>query len=134
MGNFVSGTPSEAVLISGLRGTRVAVGSTSWRWWVIDEVKRLPLELIQVELHSNEAETVHGVKVTVKAVANVKVKARIAAIAEDGKDAKLKVDKEKILVAAQQFLGKTFVYPPDVETIALTLIFSKTVLKKLAIY
>ena len=106
MGNFVSSTPSEAVLISGLRGTRVAVGSTTWRWWIIDEVKRLPLELIQVELHSNEAETVHGVKVTVKAVANVKVKARIEKTETEEKG-KLKVDKEKILVAAQQFLGKT---------------------------
>jgi len=44
------------------------------------------------------------VKVSVKAIANVKVKARIAG---GGESDRLKVDKEKILVAAQQFLGKT---------------------------
>ena len=106
MGNFVSGSANEAVLISGLRGTRVAVGSTAWRWWVVDTVNRLPLELIQLELHSNEAETVHGVKVTVKAIANVKVKARFNSDSGKSESERLKVDKENILVAAQQFLGK----------------------------
>ena len=106
MGNFVSGSANEAVLISGLRGTRVAVGSTAWRWWVVDTVTRLPLELIQLELHSNEAETVHGVKVTVMAIANVKVKARFNSESGKSESERLKVDKENILVAAQQFLGK----------------------------
>jgi len=105
MGNFVNGSANEAVLISGLRGTRVAVGSTTWRWWVIETVNRLPLELIQLELHTVEGETVHGVKVTVKAVANVKVKAKLASAGDD--TSRVKVDKEKILVAAQQFLGKS---------------------------
>lgn len=104
MGNFVSGTPNEAVLIAGLRDTRVAVGTTTWRWWVINSVHRFPLEVIQLELNSHEAETVHGVKVTVKAIANVKVKAR----ADEKKEGNsLRVDKENILTAAQQFLGKT---------------------------
>jgi uncharacterized membrane protein YqiK len=105
MGNFVNGAANEAVLISGLRGTRVAVGSTSWRWWIVETVNRLPLELIQLELHTVEGETVHGVKVTVKSIANVKVKAKLATAGDD--TTRVKVDKEKILVAAQQFLGKS---------------------------
>jgi len=112
MGNFVSGTPNEAVLVSGLSGTRVSVGSTTWRWWVIDTVNRLPLELYQLELQSTEAETLHGVKVTVKAIANVKVKTKISAA--DGSADKLIVDKQKILLAAQQFLGKK---PHEVATL-----------------
>lgn len=107
MGNFVSAGPGEAVLISGVRGTRVRVGTTSFRFWVLDRVDRLSLELLQLQLHTIEAETVQGVRVTVTAIANVKVSARVVDQAGDSADAPQRLDRKKILLASQHFLGKT---------------------------
>jgi flotillin len=86
----------------------VAVGSTAWRWWIIDSLNRMSLELMTLELHSVGAETVQGVRVSVTAIAQVKVCAReenqiIASGPEKGVE---KLNKRMILLAAQHFLGE----------------------------
>ncbi|KAH9260014.1 hypothetical protein BASA81_001786 [Batrachochytrium salamandrivorans] len=103
MGNFVSASPNEAIMISGLRGTRVKVGETGWRWWIVETTETLSLQLIQLEINSIKAETVQGVSIDVTAVATVKVK---SGLARDERG-KIRVDRETILVAGQQFAGKT---------------------------
>jgi len=60
VGDSAISGPNEAALISGMRGTRVAVGSTTWRWWVVESMRKMSLELMTLELHSVNAETVQG--------------------------------------------------------------------------
>jgi len=102
MGNCVTSGPNEALLKSGLSGTTVAVGQTQFRFWICQRVQTLSLELMTIELESIEAETIKGVRVSVKAVAQVKVKAYT--INENGEQT-TSIDKPSILLAAQHFLG-----------------------------
>lgn len=106
MGNFVTSTPNEAALVSGPRGTRIAVGNTVFRFWVIEQVKRISLEMHTLDLHSQGAETVAGVRVSVTATAQVKIHARVEGkIATSGPEKGVDVlDKRTILLAAQHFL------------------------------
>mmetsp|Transcript_261 Transcript_261/g.440 ORF Transcript_261/g.440 Transcript_261/m.440 type:complete len:444 (+) Transcript_261:216-1547(+) len=98
MGNFVTSSPNTAVIKSGLFGTRVKVGQTVFRLWVLEQVKLLNLDLLKIEVESTGAETLKGVRVRVKAVAQVKVKAW------DTIDGKRKLDVAHITLAAQHFL------------------------------
>mmetsp|Transcript_16511 Transcript_16511/g.26710 ORF Transcript_16511/g.26710 Transcript_16511/m.26710 type:complete len:456 (+) Transcript_16511:84-1451(+) len=101
MGNFVTGGPNEAIVKSGFSGTKVAVGRTTFKLWVCQQVARLPLELMTIEIQSTQAETAKGVRVRVKAVAQVKVNAWH--MSEEGTRGEL--DEASILLAAQHFLG-----------------------------
>ncbi len=84
---------------SGLGRPTVLVGQTTFRWWWVQQISRLSLEILTVQVVSEEAETALGVRLNVRSVAQVKVKA----FDEDG--AARKINKAKILIAAQHFLG-----------------------------
>jgi len=75
---------------------------------VIETVNRLNLELMTLELHSTEAETVQGVRVSVTAIAGVKVNARLdGEVTLSGPEKGVeKLNKRMILLAAQHFLGE----------------------------
>lgn len=78
------------------------IGSTGWQWWCIESTKKLSLELMTLPIDSNQAETTKGVRVTVSAIAQIKVKA----IDRANTDAsKIKYDRKSINIAAQHFLG-----------------------------
>jgi flotillin len=108
------------VLISGLGGTRVKVGQTGWKWWIVETKDTISLQLIQLDLQSVGAETVQGVSVDVTAVATVKVRStltktehgdeeQVAGTQSGGKKPgdKLVLDKKQILRAGTQFGGKS---------------------------
>jgi flotillin len=84
--------PNEALIVFGIKGTRVVIGSGTVIWPVVESYKSLSLELMsfdvapQQDLYTNQ-----GVAVTVEAVAQIKVKS----------------DPTSIRTAAEQFLTKT---------------------------
>jgi flotillin len=75
MGNIIVATPNEAVVVSGFKGSRILVGECAFVWMCCETYGRLSLEVMTLELHSVEAETVKGVPVSVKGIAQVKVMA-----------------------------------------------------------
>src|SRR3954470_8638751 len=83
--------PNEALIVFGIKGTRVVIGSGTVIWPVVESYKSLSLELMsfdvapQQDLYTNQ-----GVAVTVEAVAQLKIKN----------------DPESIRTAAEQFLTK----------------------------
>ena len=74
MGNVILAGPNEAVLVSGLSGTRLAVGRATWAFWWLETVQRLPLGLVTIEV-KGRAETSQGVPVHVESVAQATFKA-----------------------------------------------------------
>src|SRR3954468_12531712 len=84
--------PNEALIVFGIKGTRVVIGSGTVIWPGVESYKSLSLELMsfdvapQQDLYTNQ-----GVAVTVEAVAQIKVKS----------------DPTSILTAAEQFLTKS---------------------------
>src|SRR5512142_2196043 len=86
--------PHQALVVYGLRGTRVIVGSGTVVMPMIETCRELSLELMSFDVApQQDLYTKQGVAVTVEAVAQIKVKS----------------DPESILTAAEQFLTK----PPD---------------------
>ncbi|GBG24892.1 Flotillin-1 [Hondaea fermentalgiana] len=101
MGNFVTSGPNEAVVKFGCRGTSIHVGSTTFRWWVVESVERLDLGLMTLEIKSTDAETAKGVRVNITGIAQVKVKAF-----ELHEDRKVhKPNEEAIQIAVNHFLS-----------------------------
>src|SRR5689334_19997084 len=84
--------PHEALVVYGLRGTRIVIGHATVIWPVVENYRLLSLELMsfdvapQQDLYTNQ-----GVAVTVEAVAQIKVKS----------------DPVSIQTAAEQFLTKS---------------------------
>ena len=74
------------------------VGQTTFKWWLIQKISRLSLEILTVQVHSEEAETALGVRLNVRSVAQVKVKA----FDEDG--AGRKINKAKIATRLRLWL------------------------------
>lgn len=101
MGNFVTSGPNEAVVKFGCRGTSIHVGSTTFRWWIVESVERLSLEMLTLEIKSIGAETSMGVRVNVTGIAQVKVQAY--ELHEDGKVHAPNV--ESISTAVSHFLS-----------------------------
>ena len=75
MGNIIVAPPNEAAIISGPRGSRLYVGKTAFQFWCIERTEKLSLELMTIAIDSVEAETTKGVRVIVKSIAQVKVRA-----------------------------------------------------------
>jgi flotillin len=75
MGNIVVASANEALVISGCKGSRILVGNAAWVWMGCESYGRLSLDLITLELVSTHAETVMGVPVSIKGIAQVKVMA-----------------------------------------------------------
>ncbi|HEX7807120.1 MAG TPA: SPFH domain-containing protein, partial [Thermoanaerobaculia bacterium] len=89
--------PNQALIVFGLRGTRVVTGHGTIVMPIIEHAHELSLELMSFDVApKQDLYTKQGVAVTVEAVAQIKVKS----------------DQESILTAAEQFLSKT---PPQRE-------------------
>src|ERR1700732_4907210 len=88
---FRKAGPHEALIIYGLRGTRIVKGGGTIIYPMIEQCRELSLELMSFDVAPQQNLYTHqGVAVTVEAVAQIKVKS----------------DKESILTAAEQFLTK----------------------------
>ena len=84
--------PHEALVVYGLRGTRVVKGRGTFIMPMVENCRWLSLELMSFDVApQQDLYTRQGVAVTVEAVAQIKVKS----------------DPESILTAAEQFLTKT---------------------------
>src|SRR5690242_15012410 len=91
---FRKAGPHEALIIYGLRGTRVVVGGGTVVYPMVENCRGLSLELMSFDVApKQDLYTKQGVAVTVEAVAQIKVKS----------------DRESILTASEQFLTK----PPE---------------------
>jgi flotillin len=83
--------PHEALIVYGLRGTRVIVGSGTVIYPMVETCRGLSLELMSFDVApKQDLYTKQGVAVTVEAVAQIKVKS----------------DRDSILTASEQFLTK----------------------------
>ncbi len=84
--------PHEAMIVYGLRGTRIVKGRGTVIFPIIENFKQLSLQLMSFDVApQQDLYTKQGVAVTVEAVAQIKVKS----------------DPESIQTAAEQFLTKT---------------------------
>src|ERR1700732_4997562 len=84
--------PHEALIVSGLGGTRVVQGHGTLVFPMVQICKDLSLELMSFDVApQQDLYTKQGVAVTVEAVAQIKVKS----------------DRESVLTAAEQFLTKS---------------------------
>lgn len=88
---FQKAAPNEAMIIYGKRGFRCVTGGGTFVWPVIEQVSRLSLEIMTLDVKTPAVYTIHGVPIIVDGVAQVKV---------DGSN-------EMIRTAAEQFLGKS---------------------------
>jgi len=101
MGNIIVAPPNQAAIISGPRGSRLYVGKTAFQFWCIERTETLSLELMTIPIDSHEAETTKGVRVIVKSIAQVKVRATKVI------DNSVGIDQLGIRAAAQHFLGSS---------------------------
>jgi flotillin len=89
---FRKAGPHEALIVYGLRGTRIVKGRGTLIFPMIESSKQLSLQLMSFDVApQQDLYTKQGVAVTVEAVAQIKVKS----------------DPESIQTAAEQFLTKT---------------------------
>jgi flotillin len=107
MGNFITASPSEALAVSGLSGTRLAVGRTTFVFAFFESVQRISLELMSIDVVSQKAETSQGVPVSLSSVALVKVKARdMTQLIDSGPEqGNYKLDEKHIKLAIAGFGG-----------------------------
>jgi flotillin len=88
---FRKAGPHEALIIYGLRGTRIVKGGGTIIFPMIEQCRELSLELMSFDVAPQQSlYTKQGVAVTIEAVAQIKVKS----------------DPESIRTAAEQFLTK----------------------------
>ena len=88
---FRKAGPHEALIIYGLRGTRIVKGGGTVIFPMIEQCRELSLELMSFDVAPQQSlYTKQGVAVTIEAVAQIKVKS----------------DPESIRTAAEQFLTK----------------------------
>ncbi len=91
--------PNEALVVYGIRGTRIIKGHGTVILPMVENCRELSLELMSFDVApQQDLYTKQGVAVTVEAVAQIKVKS----------------DPESILTASEQFLTKT---PPQREAL-----------------
>ena len=91
--------PNEALVVYGIRGTRIVKGHGTVILPMVENSRELSLELMSFDVApQQDLYTKQGVAVTVEAVAQIKVKS----------------DPESILTASEQFLTKT---PPQREAL-----------------
>jgi flotillin len=89
---FRKAGPNEALVVYGLRGTRIVKGGGTVIFPMIENCRELSLELMSFDVApQQDLYTKQGVAVTVEAVAQIKVKS----------------DPESIRTAAEQFLTKS---------------------------
>jgi len=101
MGNVVIASPNECKVVSGCGGSQFKVGQSFWVWCMIQQWRKIGLNLITLEVTSIDVETSHGVKLTVKGICQVKVKTT-----KLDAQGNLEPDHNNIRLAAQHFLGQ----------------------------
>ncbi|MGH9556281.1 MAG: SPFH domain-containing protein [Terriglobales bacterium] len=98
--NFLKVSPNMVAVISGrkrkqadgrVKGFRLVKGSSTLRIPILEKVEYLSLNVLTIPLEIKRAYTLKGVPVSVKAVANVKIRG----------------DEESMAAAAERFLGMT---------------------------
>ncbi len=98
--NYIKVSPNMVAVLSGRRrkladgrtvGYRLVRGGAALRWPLLEKVEYLSLNVFTIPLEIKRAYTVKGVPVSVKAVANVKIKS----------------DDMSLQAAAERFLGMT---------------------------
>lgn len=107
MGNVNVVGPDEVMVVSGgcinASSKRVVIGGCAWSWWFCTDVQSLSLNVMTLLPRCESVETLHGVAVTVTAVAQVMVMAENSlAGTESGEDRDAFLRK-----ALEQFLGKS---------------------------
>jgi len=111
MGQIITTSPNQAAVISGIKGTRFVIGWCGWRWLICETVNHISLELMTLQIQSNAAETIKGVRVSCSSVAQIKVRALkvMEGNANAGQgfvDVSVEgYDRDSIQVAATHFLG-----------------------------
>src|SRR5258708_3977427 len=91
-GVYRKGGPHEALVVYGVRGTRIIKGRGTVIFPMVETYRELSLQLMSFDVApQNDLYTVQGVAVTVEAVAQIKVKS----------------DPESIVTASEQFLTKS---------------------------
>eukprot|EP00241_Pyramimonas_parkeae_P002901 CAMPEP_0114235152 /NCGR_PEP_ID=MMETSP0058-20121206/6093_1 /TAXON_ID=36894 /ORGANISM="Pyramimonas parkeae, CCMP726" /LENGTH=442 /DNA_ID=CAMNT_0001346885 /DNA_START=119 /DNA_END=1447 /DNA_ORIENTATION=- len=98
MGNIVVAGPNKAKIISGLRGTRLLVGQCGFALCCCEQSGAVSLEMITLTLNSVDAESARGVKISISAVAQVK----LTGVKPDGS-----VDTAALTLAASHFMDKS---------------------------
>ncbi len=84
--------PHQALVVYGMRRTRIIKGSGTFIWPVVETYRELSLQLMSFDVvPQQDLYTMQGVAVTVEAVSQIKVKS----------------DPESITTAAEQFLTKS---------------------------
>ncbi len=97
--NFIKVSPNVVAVISGGRGGfRLVRGGSTLRIPIIEKVEYLSLNVLTIPLEIKRAYTLKGVPVSVKAVANVKIRG----------------DEASMKAAAERFLGMT---PPQLQQV-----------------
>ena len=71
---------------------KYVAGGRVWVWPFIQQIDRLPLNTMMLEVHSSRVYTQKGVSISVNGTAQVKIQGQ---------------SQEMLSAAAQQFLGKT---------------------------
>jgi flotillin len=100
--NYIKVAPNAVAIISGrkhrqpdgsVKGYRMVVGGAAFKWPLLEQVDYLRLNVFTIPLEIKRAYTLKGVPISVKAVANVKIKG----------------DNISLSAAAERFLGM----PPE---------------------
>jgi len=87
--------------VSGCGGSQYKVGESFFVCCLLQQWRKIGLNLITLEVTSVDVETSHGVKLTVKGICQVKVKT--TKVDENGN---VTLDHENVRLAAQHFLGQ----------------------------
>ncbi len=96
--NYIKVPPNTAAIFTGRRhmladgrivGYRIVQGGAAFKWPLLEQVDYLSLNVFTIPLEIKRAYTLKGVPISVKAVANVKIKS----------------DGNSLMAAAERFLG-----------------------------
>ncbi len=89
--NYVKVPPNAVAIFYGRKKPRIVKGGAAFRWPLLEKVDYLSLNVFTIPLEIKRAYTLKGVAISVKAVANVKIKS----------------DDISMSAAAERFLGMT---------------------------
>ena len=94
MGNFATSGPNEAMVVSGCAYERplMVPGGRVFVWPMCQRLQRLSLNVMTLNIHSNDVNTLKGVPISCVGVAQVKIQGS---------------SQEMLANACMQFLGKS---------------------------
>ena len=79
--------PNEAMVVSGLcyGSPNMIPGGRVWVWPIVQQIQRLSLNTMTINISSNNVNTKQGVRITCQGVAQVKIESRNQQIMSTGK-------------------------------------------------